>query len=172
MKKTLLLITLILSVLSLQSFAQKLEENKVDDFTNKSIKKTSWEVLYTTFTANAYFSISSIDRIKYFDFRYQNGSVFSIDNGQELMFKLDNGDILKVQNLKYTLTCTGCGAKGLTGSGTQGIEVSYPFTDEQKEILKAHKVLKIRFYTNDGYVENDIKDKVADKIQQAIKLIE
>jgi len=172
MKKTVLLITTMLTIISLQSFAQKLEENKVDDFTNKSVKRTSWETLYTTFTANAYFRISNIDNTKYFDFKYQNGTVFSIDNGQELMFKLNNGDIVKVVNLNYTLTCTGCGAKGFTGSGAQGIEVSYPISDEQLKELKANKIVKVRFYTNDGYVENDIKDKAAEKIEQSLSLVE
>jgi len=172
MKKTVLLIITMLTLISLQSFAQKLEENKVDDFTNKSVKRTSWETLYTTFTANAYFRISNIDNTKYFDFKYQNGTVFSIDNGQELMFKLNNGDIVKVVNLNYTLTCTGCGAKGFTGSGAQGIEVSYPISDEQLKELKANKIVKVRFYTNDGYVENDIKDKAAEKIEQSLSLVE
>lgn len=155
------------------TFGQTLEENKVDEFTNNTVKRTSWETLNMTMKFTAYFRVSSINDHDYFDLKLMlGGKVFSIGKDQEIMFKLDNGEFVKLPNLKFTITCTGCGAKGYSGSAAQGIKVSYPIDKEQFEKLKNNTVVKIRIYTNDGYVENDTKEKHAKKIQTALKLVE
>ncbi len=171
MIKYILYITLI-SISSL-SVGQVLKENKVDDFTNNTIKRTSWESINMTMQFAAFFRISKINDNTFFDLKMLKGkSVFSIDEGQELMLTMSNQDIVKLPNLEYTVTCLGCGAKGLVGSKCQGINVSYPLTNEQIEVLKTYTGKKLRIYTNDGYVENDMKIQNYKKIQTALVLIE
>ncbi|MDJ1505206.1 hypothetical protein [Xanthocytophaga agilis] len=172
-KKTLvILMTVMLGTTSL-AFSQTLEENKVDEFTNNKVKRTSWEALNMTMKFTTYFRISRINDQDYFDLKMMKGAgVFSIDKDQEIMFKLSNGEFVKLPNLRYTVTCTGCGAKGLAGSTGQGIEVSYPINKEQFEQLKNNIVVRDRIYTTDGYVEDDTKEKNAKKISEALKLIE
>jgi len=101
-----------------------------------------------------------------------DGSVFSIDKDQELMFKLTNDEIIKLPNLEFKTTCEGCGAKGFTGSLAQGIHVAYPMTLDQIEKLKNNDSDKIRIYTNDGYREYKMKSKNYIKIKKALSLIE
>jgi hypothetical protein len=170
MKKTALIVMILLAGVISKSFGQKLEENKTDDFTGKSVKRSSWETLFTTMTANAYFRISLVADDKTFDLKYQDGSIFSIREDQELMLKLDDGNIITLKNSQTEITCKGCGAKGLNGSGAQGIQVLYPMTKDQANELKAHKILKIRINTVEGSIDNDVKDKNAVKVQACLNL--
>lgn len=171
MKKYVLTLCILLTVASLRSFAQKLEENKKDEFSNKSIKRTSWETLYKTLTTESHFSFSKVDTSAFIHVKLMIGNVFSIDKDQELMLKLDNGDIVKLLNTKFEVTCEGCGAVGFIGSGAQGLDVAYWIAKDQLDKLKAHKVVKVRIYTNEGYIEQDIKDKNANKITACVNLI-
>jgi hypothetical protein len=167
MKKNLLVVTLCFSTVF--CFSQKLEENEVDEFTGNSIKRTSWELLSTF---KPYFRISKINNSYTFQIKLMLGNVFSIDKGEFLMLKLDNDSIVKLPNLEYAITCTGCGAVGYLGSGAQGIHVKYILHEEAREKLKKHLVTKIRIYTSDGYVDYDTKKKNAQKIIKALEIID
>lgn len=171
MKKAVLLSLIILLGTTLHSFSQKLEENKIDEFTKNTVKRTSWETLCSTLFVNVHFRISLIDGNESFDLKIMTDDQFAIDKDQEIMFKLDDDEIIKFQNLQYTTTCEGCGAVGFVGSEAPGIQVLYPLSKEDAEKLKAHKVLKVRIYTDAGYIENDIKTKNANKITAALNLI-
>lgn len=156
------------------TFGQTLEENKIDDFTKNTVKRTSWETLNMSMKFTAYFRISKINEHTYFDLKMGIGlgEIFSIGKDQEIMFKLANDSIVSLPNLEYALTCKGCGAKGYMGSAAQSIQVSYPINIEQIEFLKKEKALKVRVYTNTGYVEDELKDKNALKIKKALSLVE
>jgi hypothetical protein len=172
MKKQTLLILAILFCITAKSFGQKLEENKVDDFTKSSVKRTSWESFYSSLgSGNAHFRFSLVGDSETFDFRLMRDKVFSIDKDMQIMLKLDNGDIVTLNNLEYTITCNGCGAVGFAGSQAEGIDVRYPIDKEQVAKLKAGKVVKVRVYTGDGYIDQDIKDKNAAKITAALNLL-
>ena len=168
------LISTLLFGLSFSLAGQVLEENKVDEFTKHSVKRTSWETLNSSMKFNAYFRISKIDDLIYFDLKMSIGvgEVFSIKKDQELMFKLANDSIVSLPNLEYALTCKGCGAKGYMGSAAHGIQVSYPINIKQIDLLKKEKVIKARVYTSTGYVEDELKDKNALKIKKALSLVE
>lgn len=173
MKSILLLTIVVLFGISDQILGQELVKNEVDDFTNNTVKRTSWETINMTLEFAAYFRVSKINDNFYFDLKMMMGtSVFSIDKGQELMFKLANEEIIKLPNLNYAITCKGCGARGFSGSEAQGIKVSYPITLEQIKKLNENMAVKIRIYTNAGYVENDLKLKYQKKIQKALLLFE
>ncbi|MDO9154999.1 MAG: hypothetical protein Q7U47_15040 [Paludibacter sp.] len=168
--KKLILMSLVL--LCSTVYAQKIVENEVDDFTKKSIKRTSWEKLFYEMKGTIYFRISKIDSNCYFEIKLMNGSVFSVDEGPKIMFKLSNDSIYTLNNLKYTITNIGEGSIGLNGSGAQGIFLScVSLTDNKFNDLLDEKVTKIRIYTNSGYLEYDIKPKFAITISNAINLI-
>jgi hypothetical protein len=173
MKKTTLIILILLTGIITKSFGQKLEESHTDDFTGKTVKRTSWETLSSSMStmSNAHFRISLVGDFETFDMKLMMNKVFSIDKDAQLMLKLDDGEVVTLQNLEYQITCKGCGATGFAGSEAEGIEVRYPLSKEQIIILKAHKVVKVRTTTNDGYFDNDIKDKNASKIQACLNLL-
>jgi len=167
MKKNLLITTMIVTSIAGKSFGQKLEENKTDDH----IKRTSWETLYSAAPVNTHFRFSKINDTETFDLKMMRGDVFSIEKDMEVIFTLDNGDLVKLKNLEYAITCKGCGAVGFNGSGAEGIQTAYPVSKDDLEKLKAHKAVKVRIYAYDGYIDNDIKDQNAAKIMAALNLL-
>jgi len=159
------------------SFTQTLVENKVDEFTNNKVMRTSWETLNISWKYTGYFRISQINETMYFDLKMSiaeglsKGRIFSIGEGQEIMFKIESGEIIKLKNLKHEVTCIGCGAIGYAGSAGYGLSVSFLLSKENAEKLKNNKVVKIRIYTSDGYVEDDTKLKHAEKIISSLNLL-
>lgn len=168
-------ILFILIIISTFANGQELEKNYKDDFTGDSVKRTSWEFLNNAsngFTAK--FRISNIDDHYFLNLKMMIGSsnpkVFSIHEGDKLMFKLSNEEIVELLSSSSEITCTGCGSTGLIGSAAQGINISYIITKEQFDKLKSTSVSKLRVYTTDGYVENDVKEKHSKTIQKAFQL--
>lgn len=151
-------------------FSQKIVENKIDEFTGDKIIKSSWQKLIWSGKGVAYFRINEFNNVKFFDFKFFNRQVFSIDKGDKIMLKLDNGEFVTLLNNKFTITCTGCGSIGLNGSGVQGINVLYRLNEEDLKNLQQNKVEKIRFYTSKGYSEHKIKEKYSTKISKSIEL--
>lgn len=166
---------IVISIIPSICFGQKLEENKIDEFTKAYVKKTSWETLNPFGFSNklyAFTRIRKIDSTYFLDFKVtlRSGSVFSISQGDELMIKTSDS-IIVLSNLKYQISCTGCGVKGFTGSGLEGIEVMYEIPASDVFYLLNNKIKKIRVYTSDGYVEDDIKDKNAEMFVRQLKLV-
>ncbi len=87
------------------------------------------------------------------------------------MLKTDTDSIITITNPKFTTSCIGCGSKGLNGSGTLGIDITYIIYNSQITYLKNHSVVKIRFYTQEGYIELDVKDRFRDVIKKELSLI-
>lgn len=155
-------------------FAQKLKVNKIDEFTNASVKRTSWETInYSGKSFMAYVRISKIDDILYLNLKIMlpSDEVFSIDKENELMIKTSTDSIITLYNLKYEISCTGCGANGLLGSALQGMEVSYKIPAEMVSYLLNNMIKKLRIYTTDGYVEDNINDKHAETFIKLLKLV-
>lgn len=172
MKKKTFLFLLLMTAFAI-SYGQKLEENKVDDFTKSTIKRTSWETLNSTMKFTAFFRVSKINDAEYFDLKLMMlNKIFSITEGQEIMFKFDDDEILTLKNSKTAVTCTGCGARGFSGSAAPGISVSYQMNKEQKALLATKKITKIRIYTSDGYIENDLKEKFDESIKKSVVLVD
>jgi hypothetical protein len=153
--------------------AQNLEKNEIDEFTGNTVKRTSWETFNNNTGFYGHFRISKINNSYFFDLKMMIGnSVFSINQNDELLFKLSNDDVVTLNNIEYSLACIGCGAKGFAGSQGYGVNTSYPISIEQIEQLKNSDIVKIRIYTSKGYVESDIKAKHASKINKALTIIE
>lgn len=171
MKK--LTITLIVALIgiSAKSFGQKLEENEFDKVMNKNVKQTSWETLASNSFVNAHYCFSLIGDDESFKLKLMRDKVFAINENQELIFKLDNGDTIKLANLMHAITCTGCGAVGFAGSGAEGLQVTYPLNKDQITKLKAQKVIAVSIFTVTDSFDIDIKEKNATKLQAALNLL-
>lgn len=171
MIRLLILINIIPSI----CFGQKLVENKIDEFTKAYIKQTSWEILNPINFSNklyAFTSFRKIDSTYFLDFKItlRNGPVFSINQGDELMFKTSDS-VISLSNSEYQISCTGCGVKGINGSGLEGVKVTYKIPANDIFYLLNNKIKKIRVYTSDGYVEDEIKDKNAEMFIKQLKLV-
>lgn len=163
---------LLICCISVSAFGQTLVENKIDEFTNSSIKRTSWERFLRPKNGSAFFRFSKINENTFLDFKYMDGRVFSIDENAQMMIKLEDGTIFTIYNLKYVITTLGGGAIGLIGSEAPGINTSYiSDLDPDFNILSEKKISKVRFYTSRGYLENEVRPRDAEKIIKAISLI-
>jgi len=156
-------------------FSQKLAENYIDDFTGDKILRTSWEKLIYNNKTVTYFRLVKINDFRFVQLKIMYGNfnrrVFSINKQQESMIKFTNGEIAKLFCTDYTITCTGCGAIGINGSGAQGIKVSYILNNIEYEKF-TDRIEKIRIYTSIGLIDNEIKPKHSKLFINALKLIE
>lgn len=170
-----ILITALFTLVSYGLSSQTIVENQIDEFTNQSIKRTSWEPLSKNMNGALHFRISQINSHYFLDLKMiigQGGSVFSIGENDELMFKFMNGEVIKMMNKKFTITCEGCGAVGFIGSTAQGIQVSYPLNEDQVKLIVSNNIEKIRVYRTKDYIEESIKPKYADSVKIALSLLQ
>lgn len=164
-------------------FAQncKFKTNDIDKFTGKFTKQTKPEQVIGTFFTAGSFSVKRIDTNYFFIFDYTLSSYadfdpYSINQGAQLMFLLENGEIVTLKsadNIK--------GAKRVlyllpTVFSCDLYNVSYPVTREQIDQFFKSKVKTIRFYRNESngkedFIDNDLKKKNQDDIEKLVKCI-
>ena len=170
MKKT----TILLLLLSLQAFSQKLIKDEVDEFTGKKLKRTDWLTLDTGFMEmEVRYSLVKVDSTYAVNIKILDPKVYhSISKGNELMFKLANGEIIQMHCDNSATSCIGCGSTGFIGSKALGLTLYFPFTDEQFEALKQSPVSKIRLYLNDGYKEIVVTEKRSKKFTETLNLLD
>ena len=175
-EKTYCMKTTALTLLLLLSFgthAQELKEDRVDDFTKTSVKRTSWELAIQTTKLQVALRASKLDSLVYLNVRMLRwpDKVFAISEGADIMFLMDNDSVVTVQNLKMAISCKGCGARGLNGSGIEGTETNYALDETKLRLLVKHPLKKIRVYTSAGYLEDEVKEKRADILQKLLQLL-
>lgn len=164
-----------LSIIVFNGSSQTLTKNEVDEFTGHKIKITSYEVLSQTFKVSAFVSIRNIDdTVNILQLKLMLGAmaeVHSIDKGASLYLKLTDGQVIQLKNMEYAISCTGCGARGFSGSGAQGTQTFYELTSEQSEKLAQTPIDKIRITTNSGYVDQEIRGARASVIKDEFAII-
>jgi len=155
--------------------------NEIDKFTNKYTKLTKPEKVIATFNTAGDFSIKKIDTSFFFIFdyvltSYSNFSPYSIQKEAELIFLLENGDVLTLysnDDIKGTKK---------TVLGLPPVyecfmtNVSYPLTKIQIDLFFKSKVKSIRFYRTESngkedYIDNEIKKRNQDDIQNLVKCV-
>jgi hypothetical protein len=138
--------------------AQKIAENKIDDFTHLNVKRTTWESLVYKISGSiiVHTRISKIDSSYYLDIKYMGTSACLMRDNDALMFKMENDSIVTLTNQKSTLSCLGCGAINIVGSGVQGLDLSIPISKQQLTYLASMHAVKLRLYLSDGYIEGEI----------------
>lgn len=154
--------------------AQELKENKIDEFTKTLVKRTSYEIVVQNTTMNFFIRVSKLDSLKFLDVKMiaGMGKIVAIERDSKLMFMLENGEIITLNNSQTAVSCKGCGARGFSGSAAYGIATSYSITNENYTKLKLSIIKKIRVYTLDGFVESDVNDKRSVVIQKLLPLVE
>jgi hypothetical protein len=170
--KYLLPLLLIYSNLS----AQKLITNQKDDFTGKIIKRTSWENIGTKGSLSGYtfyIQFSKVNSTNFLKFRtmYSGNNPLSVQEGDELMLKLKDSSIITLKSNEFRMATYGGGATGLAGSRALGFSIDYLVSDSGLLRLATADIVKIRWYTSDGYIEHEIKEKNSKKINDCAKLI-
>ena len=157
------------------------QTNEIDKFTNKYIKLTKSEKVIGTFFTAGNFSVKKNDTSFFFVFDYALSSYsefepYSINKGAPLLFQLESGEIITLNSaddIKGTRNT-------LTGPppvySCYLTNVSYPVTKKQIDSFSKSKVKSIRFYRTESngkedYLDNEIKKKNQDDIQNLIKCV-
>ncbi|SFC84698.1 hypothetical protein SAMN05421780_110190 [Flexibacter flexilis DSM 6793] len=162
---------------SFSSYAQELEESKIDEFTGTVVKRTTWEKISSRFTAKTFFRISRLDTLYMLDWKYSSDYIFGVAEGSKLMLKLENDSIYTLINVSPSVASRGGGRpdfwRGSVGlSDDYGISTSYvSINDPTLAILKKHKVVKFRFYTTKGYIEEDVMEDSTHRIGRGVKIV-
>lgn len=167
-------ILIILVVLfPLKGYSQKLQENKIDDFTKKSVKSTTYETINYNNKFMGYVKIRKVDDRSFLYLRMMlSGGVFAVENGDKLMMITELDSVVTLNNSEFKISCEGCGAKGILGSALQGVELKYEISNSVLTYLSENKIKKMRIYTKDGYVEDSIKEKNASTFMKLFQLVQ
>jgi hypothetical protein len=153
-------------------FSQKISKNIVDDFTGGKVIYTSWETLNmgNFGTNHLFFRFRYENNMVYFHLKWITDGVTSVNKDANIIFKFNNDSICTLHSLSYTLAERGGGAVGISMSAMMGLDLIY-VGNEMNLFLTDHYVSKIRIYTTDGYVDMNIKEGNAMKINTAYKLL-
>lgn len=173
MKNSILLFFFISFVFNQPLFSQEIERNEVDEFTGKNIIETSWEPMIKSWSLYSLHRLRKVDDQYYFDFKMMTIGYdpFVVEEGEVLFFKFKDGEVLKLNNAELDFSGTGDGAIGNTGSNAMGIDLTFGLTNAFLEKLQTKIVTGIRLYTDDGYIEDKVKEKRAKKFRELMKLI-
>ena len=167
------LLFILLFVVTSATFSQKIVTQIIDEFTNQFIKETSWEKLAWNGNMNALVRGRRVDSNYYLEFKMiLNDRVYSVDEGEVLLFKLSDGEILKLNNLKYEVSSVGGGSVGISGSNLLGINFTCKIGKSEIRKLKNKELVKLRIYTSEGYSEESVKQKRIVKFKKLISLLE
>lgn len=171
--KYLIVSLLVLSSLSLK--AQRIEENKIDDFTKTRVTRTSWNYLYKSGGWVPLWlgvRVSKINDTYWLNLKIMNGGhVESILEGAKFMLMLSNDSVVELANSAYAISCTGCGAIGFVGSAGQGLAADFMIRNNDVPSLMNNPIKKVRIYLSDGYEEGALKGALVDLIMDDIKMI-
>lgn len=138
--------------------------NEVDKFTKSSIMATKPRILSKGFS----YYLKKINASKYLMFTYSSFSIHSIDKGAQLMFLMNDESII-------TLTVDDGETADYTTSEyitvwSSTVYISLP--DIRYNELLNKRVKTVRYYTSEGYVERETKEKHAILFQHELRCIQ
>lgn len=155
---------------SFTSFGQcKFKRDEVDEFTKNVVRETKYVSVAGVFSQNYTISFKQVNDSYYLKFAYGSTGTFSmvIGKGDQLMLKFDNDSVLSLESMELT------SARHYFSQYSNGtsIECTYYITKEQIETLSKNRVVKIRFYTTEGYYEKDTKSDGVEKLRSNARCI-
>lgn len=180
------IICFLLILFSVNGQTCKYKSNGVDKFTNKYIKWTKTEKVVSTSgppAVHGELSIRKIDTAYSFILDYTLSKStpieqYSINFGAQLLFLLENGETVTLKskdNINGVL-------KTVKSVGTLALyycnltNVDYPISSSQINLLLKYKIKTIRFYRTEpngkeDFVDDEVKTKLQDNIQELIKCV-
>ena len=170
-------IILLLLIVSTYANAQKLAEDKTDEFTKVKVKRTVWYPFTkkngTYRPTRSSYRISKLDTITLLDLEMMiNNEVYSINEGDAIMFLMQDGSLVSIKSIKYTITSTGDGTHKYGGSANLGTTSTYLVTEDDIKKLTAGTIMKTRIYTSKGYEEYEVSESLDRGIKNCLKIVQ
>lgn len=176
--KRFLLLFLLLPVLchAQENFAGKLAEERYDDYTHDTVRRSYWQVLERSSPRNhltTLFRISAIGGAYYVDLkvRERNDQPFVIARNAELKLKLENGEILTLYNLQYAHTCPGCGSWDITKSSALGVLLSFRIYPDELRKLQYSYIDQLRLFRADRFFQCVVSGEHSEMFMDELKLV-
>jgi hypothetical protein len=169
MKKTITLLLLIAA--SSYTYSQKISEDKIDEFTKKRIVRTDWEKICGTTKLYLNVRINKIDDQNYLQLKFFPKGVSSIDESHDISFMFENGEVINLKSTKYKLANYGDGSIGLVGSKALGFDIDTKLSESDIKNFQSLLISKIRINKSEGYSEDIVKTKNAEKFRNLFLLM-
>jgi hypothetical protein len=166
MKKVILLAVMTMCML-ISGFSQGISRSETDDFTGEKVITTTWDQLNSSGLSCKnilLFKFRLENDIQFFHLNWISDKIVGISEDATIMFKLLDGKIVKFTNLSTTIASKGGGSTNITCNDKYGVSLILKCDDLSLLGDESNPVEKVRIYTNDGYVDIDIKDKYAKKV--------
>lgn len=170
MKKTLFIAVLFANFTFGQNCKYKI--NTIDEFTKSQILQTKDELLTVSgmgFGFSASYAFKKIDNTRYLRLGVSSPSIFTLKKGDEILFKTENENPV---SLKFPETIIADGQYNSSLKTTHwGTYILIPISDDVYSRFQNEKILKLRIYTADGYIDDDVKEKRAVKFKELLNCI-
>jgi hypothetical protein len=161
------------------AFAQKIDEDKVDAFTNVKSLKTKYETLMSNGSfimppTKVTFCCSKVDGIIAVELKtlMNNGEFFIIEKDESFQLKFDNNEVLELKALEKAIAVVGGGSPGMAGSALRGVHSIYVLDQHAIEMIKKNTLKSVRIHTSKGYIEElKIPEKTSNKLKQCLGLV-
>lgn len=171
---------IVLIFLPLTIISQELNKKIVDEFTGNVELSTTWENLFKQGSGMSQnltvckFRISKVNDHAFLEIKLivKGGQVFAVDESLPLSIILENGSLLEFNPIEFYIAHQGGGSIGLSGSALWGAHIKYiPIEESQFHQMMENKVTKVRINTDIGFVQDELKPKEQEKLQNSIKLL-
>jgi hypothetical protein len=155
----------------------KYKINEIDEFTKNKVLETKGGLLTMSglgFGFSCSYSFKKINDIKFLNLSITSPSIFTLRQGRDIMFKTDKEETV-ILNFAETIVAefvSGSRIGTMTSPSFWTGSILIPISNENFERLVNEKVLKLRVYTGDGYVDDDISVSSAKKFKEQLKCIE
>ncbi|MFN0276769.1 MAG: hypothetical protein ACKVPJ_13565 [Chitinophagales bacterium] len=150
--KNLVLSFSILLLYNTTAFSQcEFTKNTIDEFKGYSIQVTPSRPLYQKLLEGAKISFAQIDSFYYVYFTYMTSVMYSVDKGEELIFKLEDSTLMTIYSTSYEIADCSYSSNITTCTAI----MSFPISKVELQTLAKKSIIKFRLYTNDGYTENE-----------------
>ncbi len=149
------------------SYSQcKYIRNETDEFTKKVILETAKVVIKSRDVTGQAMSFHGYkqDANRSLKVKWNTLDMVSVSTGEKLMLKLANNEVVEVFADKYQVSSP------IGNYWT--ITIYYSISESAFQKLKQSEIVKLRFYTAEGYVDKEVPQNATKKILQMFKCIE
>lgn len=153
--------------------AQRLKEDKIDEFTKAHVIQTKWCAFTKNKRNQSVFRITKIDSTLWLDLQIEASKHhYVINQGDPLMFLFDDGSTVKVFSEKNDFARGGAPRKGKDKQKYQSSLTTYRIGKSAKDSLLTGTIVKFRVYWSNGYMEEPDEYRVDKSIKKCINLVQ
>lgn len=142
--------------------------NEIDKFTKTKKLSTKPVKLIGNMSTTIFASGVVIGEYKILKLHISTFGIMSIDKGSKLMLMTKNDSVISLYNIEYIVS----EATGSGGATIWYMAVRYAISQEELKYLISNKITDFRYYTNKGYVDIAVKEKLVPAFQHILRCIQ